>query len=186
MIGLLSQRGQEAAPFELLIAVILMGFVILVGMQAMSALGSQKCIHETEGQLENMKSAIQTVVNEKYPQNVSFKIGNCFKGEQVQIRKFNEPKLCEDMCPEGQSPCTVLIYSNDEGYSIDPKCLNIRFDTQYSTQFQETGTDYGCIKIGEEFMLKNLNSEIILPGLYKLFPLERTESYPTVCAYYKP
>jgi hypothetical protein len=50
--------GQEAAPFELLIAVIVMGFVIFAGMSAMEQLWLQKCYGTTDAKLEEMKASL--------------------------------------------------------------------------------------------------------------------------------
>ena len=47
----MKQKGQEEGPFELLIAVILMTFVIFIGIQAMDILRVQTC----EGKAEKAK-----------------------------------------------------------------------------------------------------------------------------------
>ena len=40
---LLNNKGQEEAPFELLIAVIVMGFVIVMGINAIFTLNREQC-----------------------------------------------------------------------------------------------------------------------------------------------
>ena len=69
---MVNNKGQESAPFELLISVIIMGFVIFVGLIAMNQLNEQKCINETKAKLEEMKTKIETVVTERSPQQITF------------------------------------------------------------------------------------------------------------------
>ena len=61
LVTMLSQKGQEAAPFELLIAVITMTFVIVVGLNAMSTLLRAQCEGKIDQNMEELKTALETV-----------------------------------------------------------------------------------------------------------------------------
>ena len=68
----LGEKGQEAAPFELLIAVILMGFVIVVGIYATQQLEKQKCFQESNKKMEELKEAMEIVSKGKGQHTFSF------------------------------------------------------------------------------------------------------------------
>ncbi|MCX6798774.1 MAG: hypothetical protein NTW59_01605 [Candidatus Diapherotrites archaeon] len=185
----LGRGGQESAPFELLIAVIVMGFVIFVGMRAMSQLNCQKCVGETEAKLEELKTKIEIVVTQKSPQTISFYTSGCFSSEDEMliIKDETEPQVCAAYCGSAKNICTVLKYVYN-GKNCDQismiKCLNISPETVFAT---ESCSDESCrCKDREEsegLELVGIRDE--MPhGHYLLLNKSRvTDTFPTVCAY---
>jgi hypothetical protein len=131
---MLNSKGQEAAPFELLVAVIIMAFVIFVGLQAMADLNMQKCYNETDAKLERMKTSLETTVNRGSPQQINFVLSSCFnpQNETIRVKEFNEPAMCASYCNVAKELCTLLqyYYSGEGGFSI-MKCLNISPDSTF-------------------------------------------------------
>jgi len=181
MIG---QRGQEAAPFELLVAVIVMGFVIFIGLQAMESLNVQRCYNETDAKLEGMKTALETVVGQGSPQQINFRLSTCFNEEEekIWIKDYSEPAMCSDYCGSAKNLCTLLqyYYKGGNAFSIR-KCINISPDTVFPYRTSSTG----ACQEKEDMELVDFRDEIT-QGSYQLInKTSVTSTYPTVCAYLK-
>ena len=179
----LNLRGQEAAPFELLVAVIIMGFVIFIGLQAMNQLNTQKCYNETNAKLEDMKTRLETVVTERSPQQIVFSLSTCFNenDETVKIKDFGEPALCAEYCGTARNLCTLLdyYYQGSGGFSIR-KCLNISPDTVFP--YSSAGATGNCPD-KPDFELVDFRDRIP-QGTYQLVNKTGvTSTYPIVCAY---
>ena len=96
----IGQKGQEEAPFELLVAVIVMGFVLFVGMQAMMQLQLSECTGRTERTLESLKTSIETVATEKGKQNIAFRLPGCFREseQEIRVRQISDRQSCMHFC----------------------------------------------------------------------------------------
>jgi len=174
------QKGQEAAPFELLVAVIVMGFVIFVGLQAMDQLNKQRCYNEVNAKLEEVKTKLETVVTERSPQQIDLIMSSCFNpdDETIKIKDFGEPALCAEYCGAAKNLCTLLqyYYQGTGSFSIR-KCLNITPDTVFPFH---VGT---CPDRGEEVELIDFREEVT-QGFYQLInKTSVTSTHPTICAY---
>lgn len=124
-------KGQESAPFELLIAVIVMTFVILVGFNALDRLQTETCKGELNQDMENIKSSIEAVVKNKSKANVSFELPGCFNENESQLRIIERDSVdyCSAVCGGSISSCTVLQFSNP--YHTNTKCLRISSATNF-------------------------------------------------------
>ena len=176
---MLNRRGQEAAPFELLVAVIIMGFVIFVGMRAMADLNTQKCYGETDAKLEEMKTKLGIVVTQRSPQSINFYLSGCFNpnDEKITIKGINEPNVCASYCGAAKRSCLLLqyVYTGSGGFSIR-KCLNISFDTTFQTG--------GRCEPKDDMELVNFKDAGILQGNYLMInKTYATGTFPIICAY---
>jgi hypothetical protein len=182
---MVNNSGQESAPFELLIAVIIMSFVIFVGLIAMGNLTEQKCYNETVAKLEEMKTKIETVVAEKTPQQINFRLSACYDpdDEQIKIADYSEPAFCADYCGATKNLCTLLQYyyagRNDTGGFAKRLCLNISPDAD----FPKTGN---CpSKEDEGYELVDFREEIVQGQYLLVNKTGVTSTFPTICAYRK-
>lgn len=128
-----SQKGQESAPFELLIAMILMGFVIVVGFNALDRLGFEICKGNMNQNMEQIRTAIETVVKNKSKGNVAYDLPNCFKEDESKLRILDseDPQYCSAYCGGGVQSCKVLTFYNPE--FSDTKCLRVSQATTFPT-----------------------------------------------------
>ena len=184
----MNSKGQEEAPFELLIAVITMGFVLLIGLAAMHELEIQKCNNEIESKLEEFKTKLEIVINQKSPQLISFPRSSCYNpnDETIKIVFNDRPALCADSCSSGTSICRFLEYYNEKSGVSFRKCLNINPQTDFGTQ-ENAGAIGSCRDLSAsptKEILIDL-SERIPRGIYNLVNKETTQSFPIVCAYCK-
>jgi hypothetical protein len=181
----LNQRGQEAAPFELLVAVIIMGFVIFVGLQAMDQLNREKCYNEINAKLEEMKTKLETVVTERSPQQITFNLSSCFnpRDERVKIKDYSSPALCAEWCGATRNLCTLMeyYYSGEGGFSYR-KCLDISPDTVFP---YTVGMGSACPDRGAKEELVDFRDEIHQGHYLIVNKTSVTSTYPTICAYRK-
>jgi len=178
---MLGQKGQEGAPFELLVAVIIMGFVIFVGLRAMYEVDRQRCYNETNAKLDELKTKLETTVTERSQQSILFTMSNCFnpKDESIRIKDYSEPAFCAKYCGTAKNLCTILQYyhSGDDAFAIR-KCLNISPDTVFP---YNVGT---CPdREGEELI--DFREEIVQGKYLLVNKTKATSTYPTICAYRK-
>jgi len=183
MVKKLNQQGQEAAPFELLIAVIIMGFVIFIGLQAMDQLNKEKCYNEINAKLEEMKTALETVVTERSPQQIGFNLSTCFnpRDERIKIKDYSQPALCAEWCGATRNLCTLMeyYYSGESGFSYR-KCLDISPDTLFPFN-----TGDGCPDRGDKEELVDFRDEIVQGQYLMVNKTNVTSTFPTICAYRK-
>ncbi|MFH1895787.1 MAG: hypothetical protein ABIJ74_04420 [archaeon] len=177
------QRGQEEAPFQLLVAVILMTFVIIVGLNAMQEAEKQKCVNQTEKAMNDFKLALEKTANNKNPSNVKFNPPGCTKTESFQIKKFDDQRICTRVCETSSSTCVLLRYSTSEVTGIDDKCINIGYDTQF--RYYSDGTNECPEKQG--FHGTPVDSvQGLEQGLYQfLYSDFPGRTYSVVCSYVK-
>jgi len=176
---MLNRKGQESAPFELLVAVIVMGFVIFVGLQAMDQLNKQKCFNETNAKLEEMKTKLETTVTEGSPQQIHIRMSSCFNEEEetIRIKDYSEPALCAEYCGAAKNLCTLLqyYYSGSGAFSIR-KCLSISPDTVFPY-------NVGNCPEKEGTELIDFRDEVVQGSYLLVNKTGVTSTYPTICAY---
>ncbi len=174
---MLNFRGQEGAPFELLVAVIMMAFVLVIGWYAIDRLRTETCYNENEKMMEELKTAITHAVNYRNIKTINFKLTNCSKEDKVFIEDYTDPYLCQRYCLGSQEHCSILWY-HSKGKNI-AKCLNIATSTQFLTDCRpEEGFDL--------IDLKASRTEGIPEGYYRFEPAVPSaagEETPDVCAY---
>ncbi len=184
MFRFLGKRGQEEAPFELLIAVIIMGFVLFIGLKAMTTLDEQRCSQQTEQKLEDLKTKLEIVINQKSPQFLDFR-ADCSapEDEKIDIVYSEEPEVCADYCSSGASICRLLEYSNSKKGVYFKKCLNINPNTVFGSVLSSPGSS-GCPDLGSEkkILLREFGG-IVPRGVLYFNNEETSASFPTVCVY---
>lgn len=176
-----TQKAQVSAPFEVLVAVILMGFVILAGTWALNNLSENTCIGDKRQELSELKEAITEVVlnSDLTTKNISFDIRPCFnqKYEYITIKSYENPTRCSAYCGGGNS-CTLLEYRYDDTkvrrMPIDPICLNlptaITCQTEIEKCYPDDETEQSEWQALDLTQLTNITS-----GKYRLFMIGSKE-----------
>jgi hypothetical protein len=179
----LGERGQEAAPFELLIAVILMGFVIVVGIGAMSELEKQKCYQESNKKMEELKEALETVSKGKGQYNLSFVLPSCGRNAEAKLESQSDPYLCSTFCGGSVRTCTLARLTAENVSSI-VKCLNISPLTTFASQVNPS---YCPDRSEEDLLLEHWKEGPIPQGDYILASayVIAERPIPMICAYRK-
>ncbi len=178
-----SGRGQESAPFELLIAMVLMGFVILVGFNALDRLNTEICKGNITSDMEQIRTAIETVVKNKSQSQASFELPNCFKEDESKLRILDseDPAYCSAYCGGGVQACKVLVFNSPS--FTDLKCLHV---TQATTFPKAEPCDPSVLGAGSEYDIADWSDQEfgIQPGAYTLKAQFNVYSYaPEICVY---
>lgn len=192
----LNQRAQESAPFELLIAVILMGFVLFAGFQAMEHLREQTCANTINAALENMARNLQNVATGKGNPQINFSFDNCSAKINdcenfstlssttdimcIQLIDSTDPNVCSSYCSSARSICSLLQYKGKN--DTFTKCVDISPSTVFPT-----GVSAQCPnRSADGWELQDFSGETIQQGTYSFLKAsDLTATVPIVCAYLK-
>ncbi|MCX6802725.1 MAG: hypothetical protein NT067_06465 [Candidatus Diapherotrites archaeon] len=123
------ERGQESAPFELLIAVIVMIFVMMFGYRAIEQLQIADCQAKINMELENMRTALEATANQNSLQTIHFEAPQCFKNSNVRVSTVRNRTICSQICQEGRGECISLDFRSD-AYT-KRVCVNIPISTVF-------------------------------------------------------
>jgi hypothetical protein len=186
---MLNRKAQESAPFELLVAVIIMGFVIFIGTSVMQQVNCEKCKGETNKNLNNMVTVLNDAETGSPVQTISFFLSGCFnqQEEKIWIEDEDDPDVCAAYhCGEKQL-CTLLKYYGNGcgGFSII-KCLELTPDVDFpSTTEGRCGERDGMqlvdFRKGDQPIATGGNKQ----GNYLLVNKSQGETFSTICAYRK-
>ncbi len=177
-------KGQEEAPFQLLVAVILMTFVIIVGLKAMEQAEQERCFNDTDSAMDKFVSALQQTTNNKSPSNIVFNPPGCAKDEKFLIKKIDDSRICSNVCLGSTSSCVVLRYSTTEVSKIPDKCINV----DYSTEFRAYPENSECVDLTDDKFEGTdiLSGEGLEKGVFQFFYYDNPSiTYPIVCTYVK-
>jgi len=177
---MLSEKGQESAPFELLIAIIIMSFVIVVGFNAIQTLERETCKGTLDKNLEEIKSGIETVVKNKSKANVSFSLPSCYKEDESNLRVINRVDIdfCSFYCGGSVSECSVLQFSSPT--LTNTKCLRI----SSATVFNDRECNPEILTGQYEVVNWKSDTEGIQEGQYTLIrQFNLFSRAPEICAY---
>lgn len=190
----LNQRAQESAPFELLIAVILMGFVILMAAQAMDQLQKQTCANTINSQLEGLARNLQNVATGKGSSQLRFSFDNCAAKINdcenfstlssstdimcIQLIDSTDPNVCSSFCSSARSICTLLQFkAKNDTFT---KCVDI----SPSTVFPSEGSAQCPARREDGWSLQDFSGGTIQQGTYSFLKAsDLTSTVPIVCAY---
>lgn len=186
MPSILSSKGQESAPFELLIAVIVMTFVMLFGYRAMEEMKIKDCEAKINQELEKMRTAIESTVNQGSLERINFEIPRCFENSRVKLNAVRNKVVCSSICQEGRQECVSLDFWSDV---INRRvCVNIPMHTEFEGT-SDGGPGTYCQDRRSEtipyYLVPFTDEDVGVPnGSYIL--IKRTPpgwSKPVVCAY---
>lgn len=171
-----NKKGQASAPFEVLVAVILMGFVIVAGTWALSNLSESTCLGDKRQKLSELKEAIKDVVlgnSDLTTKNINFDVRPCFnqKYEKITVKTYQSPQRCNAFCGGGNT-CTLIEYTYNDGkisrMPILPICIELP-----TTIEPETSLNNCILPEDPEYdnweALDLQNLENITSGKYRLF-----------------
>ncbi|MDD3084173.1 MAG: hypothetical protein PHP82_04060 [Candidatus ainarchaeum sp.] len=186
----LYEKAQVNSPFELLVAIIIMGFVIIIGSQMIASANSQVCLTGAERAMSEFKLNLEDTATFRTSNKFDFKpvTNNCYNENKsimrIEIVKGNSKK-CGAICDRAVDSCFIMIFQTPDlsgGYK--EKCLNL----PVYTSFVSSGVD--CPTTGGSLQGYNAidptSAEIILSGTYVLRNVAAAgKTYPEICTYWK-
>lgn len=193
-IPIRGSKGQESAPFELLIAVILMGFVLLVGYNAITRLRAQQCASIIDSELSELSRNVENAAAGKGSNQFQFSLGDCAAKisncEQfssaassqdvqcVQLLDSVDPYICSNYCSSARDTCTLVTYKSAQ-FETQTKCVDISPSTVFPSDPGNQCPD----RTADNYKLLDITEEVS-QGTYSLVKASSlTAAQPIVCAY---
>ncbi|MCD6434742.1 MAG: hypothetical protein J7L14_03955 [Candidatus Diapherotrites archaeon] len=181
-----NSKAQMSAPFELVIAIIIMMFVLSIGYFAMQQTHQQVCKEKITKKLVDFKMALERALTRKEPVSIFFDLPNeCYADEleEIKIVEKDDVHICEAYCGVSQPRCMLLQYTakksieGSEATFGKTLCLNIPTFTTFPSS---AGV---CLDRSEDgYILVDLSYEV-KQGFYELINVTKTGDVPTICAY---
>jgi len=184
----LNKKAQMSAPFELFVAVIIMGFVIIIGSQMIGTANANVCINSVDKAMGEFKGHLEETVNQKSSSKFFFQPEKCFdmKKTKISIDKISNSRTCAAKCGKPYNSCFVMsFYSSDLANGYIDKCLNLpTYTSFFSSDYSAT-----CLAVGElegYVAIDPANGGIKL-GSYVLRNVSSAgDTYPKICIFYSP
>jgi len=156
-------KAQSGAPFELMVAVIIMAFVIIIGAQVMDSINRNICednvrkeVYELKGFLEDSSKAL------------------------TKVEKLVDQKRCQANCDQPLDSCWVLTFDSRQeksGSIYIRTCLNLPAFTTF------LGPTSNCFEDG--FVVVNATEKLPF-GQYSLkYDSEGSGDTPRICTLHK-
>ncbi|MDD4251110.1 MAG: hypothetical protein PHX27_02870 [Candidatus ainarchaeum sp.] len=126
-----NEKAQSSSPFELLVAIIMMGFVIIIGSQMISSANHQVCLANVDKSMVEFKSMLEDTVTFRTSNKFDFRpnSSNCYKETKstMKIEAIrNNPRYCGSICGKAIDSCFVMIFYTDSiANASKQKCLNL-------------------------------------------------------------
>ncbi len=185
----LNSQGQESAPFEVLVAVVIMGFVLFMAFQAINIVVEEQCKAKLRNEMVKFKQAIQDAVKGNSV-STSFLPELCFKKpSRLLIQPVTEGSICGSICGKQLSECLLFTFRAEN--HAEALCMEA---TPVFTNFLDISPcDVG--RSGYELVnLKNPPTETVDGETRRLIPggsyvienvTQRSGSVPNLCVYRK-
>lgn len=138
----ISSKAQMSAPFELLVAVIIMTFVVIIGTQMLETSQKQVCLASVDREITEFTLNLKEAAVNRTVTRFDFRPDNCYNENKAisTIVLFNDAHSCGVRCGlSGVESCFVFIFAAEDipnGYR--QKCIEIPSYTTF------LGTDTKC------------------------------------------
>lgn len=170
-----ANRGQQSAPFELLIAIILMGFVLAIGLNVTEQLSQNECYQKNNLTLNNFKYALEQSASGTNKTTLDVRSCDNRQEQKLTLKTITNPNQCEAQCAGAQGACVILQLSNP----AISKCVHIAPQTNFPDV-----ANY-CLE-QDGFRLVDLkNVDTIPAGVYQFTPANAGsigDTTPIICA----
>ncbi len=181
------QKAQVSAPFELLVAIIVMVFVIIAGTYALQNLSENTCLGNKRQDFSNLISALRDVVlgSDLAYRNIEFTTKACYNEsyERTYLKQETDRAVCERFCGSGSS-CILLYYEYiDEAryeykYPIQPVCTYL----PTNIVFEDSKINCGIDDDSREEVLNIIDPNAKIPsGSYKIYKSSSSGQIHNIC-----
>ena len=177
-----NSKGQVSAPFELFVAIIIMTFVVIIGVQMLNNIQSQVCMASVDKELSEFKSKIEDTANNMASNKFFFSPEKCFNENKViiKIETLNTAKQCSAKCGTPVDTCfTIMFYAPDVPNGYKDKCLNLPTYTSFPEALCESTGDVAGYDVVDP-------RDAIRLGQYVTRNVAQAgDTYPKMCVFYR-
>lgn len=181
----MNNKAQAAAPFELLVAIIIMAFVLIVGSQMLNQVNEQVCLNHVESEMSEFVNYLEETANKKTTSKFAFQPTSvCFDQSRhiMKIVRERDAKVCSAKCGIPTDTCYVMIFFTDEvALGAKERCINLPVYTNFETN------DSVCTTLDDLSGYTPIVPSEKLPfGQYVLKNVAKVgETWPNICFYKK-
>jgi hypothetical protein len=183
------EKAQANSPFELLVAIIIMGFVIIIGAQMIASTNDQVCLAGVEKAMDTFKLKLEDTASFRTSNQFDFRpVNNSCYNENKSVMKIEvikgDSRRCGIICDRAIDSCFVMTFNSpDIAGGFKQKCLNLPVYTSFvsdSSSCPSTGNLHGFLPIDPT------SNDILLSGVYVLRNVAPAgKTYPEICVYWK-
>jgi hypothetical protein len=185
----LSSRAQVNSPFELLVAIIIMGFVIIIGSQMISATNDQVCLANVEKAMAEFVIKLEDTASFRTSNKIDFRpvTNNCYT-ESKAIMKIDvirdDARLCSAACGRAVNSCFIMTFQSPEiANGFKRKCLNLPIYTSFVEGTTDCPTTETALQSYDPITPTGGN---IVSGSYILRNVAPAgQTYPKICTYFR-
>ncbi len=186
----LNTRAQVNSPFELLVAIIIMSFVIIIGAQMIASANDQVCLASVDKAMSEFQSKLEDTAAYRTSNKFDFRpVTNSCYNENKSIMKIeaikDNSKRCGAVCGRAIDSCFIFTFNApDVAGGFKQKCLNLPAYTSFISDGSlcpTTGEFDGYTAIDPTGV-----QVIIYSGTYVLRNIAPAgKTYPEICTYWK-
>jgi len=183
-MSFLNEKGQVSAPFELFVAIIIMSFVVIIGIQMLTNVQAQVCMASVDKELTEFKSKIEDTANNMASNKFFFSPQKCFNENRaiIKVETLASSKQCSAKCGTPIDTCFIIMfYTADIPNGYKDKCLNLPTYTSFlsdegSCQAVDDLAGYDVVDPRDAVRL----------GQYVMRNVAQAgDTYPKLCVFYK-
>lgn len=127
---MLSQKAQEAVPFQLLVVIVMLGFVLVMGLYVLTRSNEQQCGEQAKKVLERTRQDLESLVKQDELKRITIDVPQCGEGKkELSIRLEQDRQICSLYCIGANERCVLLVFSSEE--ISQATCLRIPPTTQF-------------------------------------------------------
>jgi uncharacterized protein (UPF0333 family) len=189
----INSRGQVNSPFELLVAIIIMGFVILIGTQMIASANDQVCFSVVKKEMVEFSDSLENSSEYRTSTKFSFRPNEkqCYNESQsiMKIVKYANQTKCSAVCGQPLNSCFIMVFGAEDivnGY--EDICLNIPTYTSFVSDTTTCPTNEPSLNGYNALEVISTGKNLTLPsGTYiirNVAPAGKT--YPVICTYWRP
>ena len=182
------KKAQASAPFELFVAVIIMGFVVVMGYTVLGQVNNEVCLNSVDKEMTKFKAALEDTANRNSSQSFSFMPPTaCFDSKNTTMKiEVGRDQTCSSRCGSMLSECYIMTFANpDISNAFKQKCIDLPQYTSFPTDAplcdDSTLSSGGFQTINPIEGGKNS----IQPGRYVVRNVSPTgDTYKKICVWY--
>lgn len=185
----INNKGQASAPFELLVAVVIMSFVMVVGYVVLENVNTQVCLNSVDREMTEFKLAIEDSVTRMSSTPLTFRPeGSCFSSKKSKLQIYNEEtrSVCAAVCGFAADKCYIMKFSSELPGSTKRKCLNLPSFTSFQDNESGMCNDDTLVQGSGYSAIDPTVEGQFLAGSYVIRNISPAgHPFPLICVYYK-
>ena len=186
----MDNKAQVSSPFELLVAIIIMAFVVIIGANMLAGVNEQVCLSNIDKALTDFKLKLEDTASYRTSNKFLFSLNtnSCFNEREaiITIEKYENAKKCGAIC-QGKTTdsCFVLVFNaSDLANGARNKCLNLPVYTSFVGPDDCSTADPSLS--GFEPIIPTNSGQMLNSGTYILRNIAPAgKTYPVICTYRK-